>query len=331
MWRVSKSTKHVKRIGSTFSRTKTKFEPGVLSVLKQLLSILLAITAGTGNASSAEIPAAAFKAWAYYRSSLAQRGFVIEQRGTQNGEEHLVVYRWSSSGGSLETDLQAVADGGLVAFVRNRDYAFQVAKDGNRPWALRELLLETVDIKTPKSKVALLTRDEAMPAFWGLTVDSVLLPDAIDDGLITVESVRETYHQGMRTFEVTIRGDPKRQFGFQVHRGTLKLAPDYLWMITEARLELASDKGNKGTSLSERRYTTDISNFTSETMLTVPAVISEMRTTETWETMEPVVQELQLHWKLEVPQESEFRLGHYGLSERHYGVPEPRTIKDQNR
>ncbi len=261
-------------------------------------------------------PCAVFEAWARYRSRLNERGFVIEQTGTVNGKPFRSIYRWNSAAASFETDIPMGKRGGLTACVRNHDYAFQLIKDVGTPWSLRDLQLGTIDTEKPTSALGLLTREDAMPGLLGLAVESVLLPDALENGLIRVESVRETSHLGMRAVEVTIRRTDKRRHHFTVDRGTLKLVPDYAWMITEERLDLVTKLGTKGTVVSERSYrpASDLPDvFTSESMLSdMPYVISHARST-THFGQESDDFELDHHWKSDVPKESDFRLPFYGL------------------
>jgi hypothetical protein len=283
---------------------------------KRVLLVLFGVTAGTTPASSAEIPRAALEAWASYRTNLAKRGFVIEQSGTTNGKPAgSTVYRWSAAGASLQTDNKALAKRGLVAYVRNPDYAFQVTKDSDASWVLKDLLLGASDAENPTIP-ELLTRDAAMPGLWGLLVESVLLPDAIEDGLISVESTLEKSDLGTTLVEITIRGDSRQQVGFSVDRGTVTLAPKFSWMIKEARLDLVTDKGRKGTLACERTYTSDSSKiFISQSMTSNTPLLIREQGTLTWEGGKPITHDLTFDWKEEVPQDSQFRLTHYGLSE----------------
>jgi hypothetical protein len=292
--------------------------------VKQLSFVLLVLSAGTAHAVGAEIPSAAFEAWAKYRSRLAQRGYVIEEKGTTNGTPHSTLYRWSSAGASMETDHPAVAKRGFIAYVRNQDYAFKVDRAVNMPWTLQDLVIGANNTEKPETVVALLTREDAMPALLGLAVEGVLLPDAIDDGLITVESVREISYLGKPAVEVTIRGDSKPERNLIGHRGSLILVPAYSWMIAEARLDLLTESGKKGTQVTELTYAPDTSNiFTSESTLTdIPSVISHSRSSIGFEGKNPTVHDVNYYWKSELPHESQFRLPHYG-------IPEPAVVGDR--
>jgi hypothetical protein len=292
-------------------------------MVKQLLLAIWGLTARTAHAFGAEIPSAAFEAWANYRSSLAQRGYVIEEKGT-NGTPHSTVYRWSSAGASMETDHPAVAKVGFIAYVRNQDYAFKVDRAVNMPWTLQDLVIGANNTEKPETVVALLTREDAMPALWGMAVQGVLLPDAIDDGLITVESVRETSHLGKPAVEVTIRGDSKPERNLIGHHGSLILVPAFSWMITEARLDLLTESGRKGTEVTKITYAPDTANiFASESMLpNIPVVISHSRSSMGFEGQNPTVHDVDLRWKVELPHESQFRLPQYG-------IPEPAVVGDR--
>jgi hypothetical protein len=285
-------------------------------MLNRIFLMLVALSAGSTQATSAELPRAAFEAWAKYRGRLNERGFVIEQAGTVNGEPFRSTYRWNADCASFETDSRSLARGGSTAYVRNQNYVFQVIKDMNTPWSLRDLQLGT--IAKEASALGILTREEAMPGLLGLIIQGVLLRDALENGLITIECVRETDHQGKRAVELTVRRTNKRQRHFTVDRGTLKLVPDYSWMIVEERLELETNLGTKGTLISERSYrpasdTPEI--FNSESMMSdMPYVISHCRSA-THSGQATADFDVDLHWNPKVPQESDFRLPHYGLPE----------------
>jgi hypothetical protein len=219
----------------------------------------------------------------------------------------------------VETDLKGVAEGGLASVVRNPQYAFKVVKQGGDTWSQSDLLLEAIDTANPQTLIAMLTRDIGMPIFRGLMVQNLLLPDAIEDGSITVESVREL-NEAMPIVEVTIRGNSERHPQFSVRRGTLRLAPDYSWMITDQKLDLVNSQGQKGTLVSRLDYSREFAGWLPSN---IPAVLSHTRIEVKWDIPNDYIHEANLIWKPEAPTSSNFRLTNYGLPEPE-GFEEPR-------
>ncbi|MEX2315951.1 MAG: hypothetical protein WD669_02295 [Pirellulales bacterium] len=288
---------------------------------KQFMSILvmfLSVSAAPA-ANGDTIPQAAFDAWHNYRSSLAKQGVVIEEKTTFNGKANSTsVYRWNSANASVETDLKGIAEGGPASVVRNPQYAFKVVKQGGDLWSLRDLKLEAIDTSNPQTPIAMLTRDLSMPLLRGLLVENLLLPEALEDGSITVESVREI-NEPIPAVEVTIRGNSERHPRFSVRRGTLRLVPDYSWMITEAKFDLVNKEGQKGILVSKLDYSRE---FASWLPSNIPAVVSHTRIEVKWDNPNRYTHEANLIWKPEVPKSSDFRLSHYNLREPE-GFEEP--------
>jgi hypothetical protein len=294
-----------------------------------LASLVVAGTAVGGDA----IPQAAFDAWARYRDAIVTRGVTIEKKMVLNERKSSTdIYRWSAGGASLQTDFQQLVNnrGDVVGFVRNPDYAFHVAKEEPSAWSMQNLMIGEVDFKSPKSPLAILLSDAGMPALFGLLMYDVLLPEALNEGRIEVTSVREVKEDGVRSVEVKIGRGPNPGGRSSVKGGILTLAPDYAWMITKARLELAADGNGQeitGAWECDNTYSVDVSSvFGRETPAgstsVVPAIIQSSRLVTAWDSMDAVRQDLAFTWKSEVPRESDFRLASYGLRE-------PATLDEQ--
>jgi hypothetical protein len=276
--------------------------------------VMLLLSVVTSPAIGDTLPQTAFNAWREYHEMIDERGVKIETRDTLDGKLYANnVYRWNADGASFESDMEAFAKNGLTAFVRNPRYAFRVAKEGDSSWVQQELILEAIDAKTLTTVIAFLTRETAQPALRGLLVYSTLLPDAIEAGSLSIESVREL-NEVPAAIEVKIRGHADRDPRITVVRGTLKLAPNFMWMITEAHLELDNCQGGTGTMDSQLTYTTDTS---STAFSDLPALLTRTKSHQKWVTPKPIsnLYESELRWKRDAPSRSDFRLTRYSLPE----------------
>jgi len=294
-------------------------------VYKVLFSfVLFLISHAACLGAGITVPQEATDAWSSYRNAIDSRGVVIKKTVTEVGTRPWTeLYRWSSAGESLETDMEYVLPKGAstIASVVNHKYSFEVNQSGGSNWALRDLRMEKFDYKAPPNAFASFLGPDSQPALWGLQVGDSVLPDAITDGLITVESMEETNKDGLRIVELKIKGDLTKNPYFRVARGILRLAPDFGWMIVEQRVELLAKDGSKGTIVCENSYSNDpadlfASDDSNPQLRASKAFIKHSRHTLSWDVLKrDYIREIDFEWQADRPQESDFTLTHYGLKE----------------
>ena len=259
------------------------------------------------------LPSEAADAWSDYRDLVEGDGIVISESQSidHNGklQEHTFQYRWRSGEASLQTDAEdLVRDRANVAFVRNPDYAFQVAQSAAADdWTIAEFTQDGQG--TQLTKLSFLLRPASNPALAGLLVDNTLLPEAIEEKWLRISSVNELEEEGVRLVELTLeQGSVAAPRMFGVQGGTLTLAPHFSWMITSAHLRLKSGE-SLGTLICQNEYGSG----------PLPVVINRVQRDTSWDlpdgTKSHTVVESEFSWGEEHPTDADFRLTAYGLPE----------------